>query len=558
MKTRIYFYEGALIILMSITLFSGCDDSDSSSSSNNTNNINNTNNSNNANNINNINNINNCTPSVCSDFSSLECGDVDDGCGSTIDLVTDCSASGCSGGDTCQGGGVANMCGQGCLALTCSDFPSHECGVVDDGCGGTIDMVADCTLPGCTSPETCGGGGTPNICGDGCIIKTCADFTTAECGVVDDGCGGTLDIIIDCGASGCTSPDVCGGSGNPIDAIYCGDSCPSRLTCDFQNSSYYECGVISDNCGGTLDLVADCGASGCSANEDCAPNSWGALVCSTTTCIPLTCNDFPNLECGMVNDGCGGVIDLENDCTAQGCSSPEICSGGGVAVNMCGDPTCSFPRKDCSDYDVIIAAAIANGDPLCGNISDGCGDTIDLVADCGAPGCGTCTPGTPLDLQCVTMTPPTNNMDSKICQENASGCPGEVIDVPLYLVAPTGCTTTHERSITVDSLGMILLNSRSDQCGEENCIRREPYMGNIGWNQFTGDAIGCTEAQCPYDLPVGRVDTLQLLIPANKTPGDYALPLINSYISNPCNECPDLSCYLQGPNAAVTGTVRVY
>jgi hypothetical protein len=602
MKSRRKYYIRGLVLLLSLTLLSGCDDGDSSNSSNNTNNSNNANNTNNT----------NCIPSLCSDFDSLECGVVDDGCGTTIDLVTDCSTAGCSGGDTCQGGGlanmcghgcivlactdfpslecgvvddncggtidlvtdcsssgcsgadtcqgggVANMCGQGCLALTCSDFPSHECGVVDDGCGGTIDMVTDCTLPGCTSPETCGGGGTPNICGEGCVIKSCADFPTAECGVLDDGCGGTIDIINDCGASGCTSPDVCGGTGNPAEAIYCGDSCPTRLTCDFQNNTYYECGIISDNCGGSLDLVADCGKTGCSSGESCTANNSGVLECSFIPCTSLTCSDFTNLECGLVNDGCGGVIDLENDCGSQGCSSPDICSGGGGGANICGDPTCSFPRKDCNDYDGIIANAITNGDPLCGTVDDGCGGTIDLVTDCGAPGCGTCTPGTPIDLQCVTMSAPTDNMDSKFCQENASGCPGEVIDVPVYLVVPTGCTLTHQRSLAVNVQGLTLLNPRNDQCGEENCIRREAYNDTVHWSQFTGNAIGCSEAQCPYVLPVGHVDTLQLLIPANKTSGDYTFSFVSAYVGNPCNECPDFSCDLYGTDTAVTATVRVY
>jgi hypothetical protein len=45
-----------------------------------------------------------------------------------------------------------------CAPTTC-DGEGAECGTIDDGCGGTLDCG------GCTSPETCGGGGTPNVCG---------------------------------------------------------------------------------------------------------------------------------------------------------------------------------------------------------------------------------------------------------------------------------------------------------------------------------------------------------------------------------------------------------
>src|SRR5690606_7684119 len=45
-----------------------------------------------------------------------------------------------------------------CIPSTCSSAFAN-CGPVDDGCGGTIDCG------GCPSQETCGGGGVPNVCG---------------------------------------------------------------------------------------------------------------------------------------------------------------------------------------------------------------------------------------------------------------------------------------------------------------------------------------------------------------------------------------------------------
>jgi hypothetical protein len=41
---------------------------------------------------------------------------------------------------------------------TCASVGAN-CGVIGDGCGGTVDCGK------CVSPETCGGGGQANVCG---------------------------------------------------------------------------------------------------------------------------------------------------------------------------------------------------------------------------------------------------------------------------------------------------------------------------------------------------------------------------------------------------------
>ncbi len=57
--------------------------------------------------------------------------------------------------------------GAACQPRSCAD--SGQCGVIPDGCGGTIDCG------GCTAPATCGGGGTPNVC-------VCTPSATVDCG----------------------------------------------------------------------------------------------------------------------------------------------------------------------------------------------------------------------------------------------------------------------------------------------------------------------------------------------------------------------------------------
>jgi len=191
--------------------------------------------------------------------SGLNCGSIDDGCGGTI------SCGGCTADlQTCGGGGTPNVCG--CTPK--SNCPSGlNCDSIDDGCGGQVSCGV-CTV----ALQTCGGAGTPNVCGQACTKNTCA---VGACGIISDGCGGELN----CGS--CTSPQNCGGGGT--DNV-CGCKgltvCPSNLNC----------GSIPDNCGGTI----SCG--NCQASNTCGvggnPNVCG---CQTTTSAPtITITASPN------------------------------------------------------------------------------------------------------------------------------------------------------------------------------------------------------------------------------------------------------------------------
>ncbi|WP_394832482.1 carboxypeptidase-like regulatory domain-containing protein [Pendulispora rubella] len=136
-----------------------------------------------------------CVPKACP--AGANCGPIADGCGGVVQCGT------CSPGKVCGGGspGTPNVCGQGsCTPRSCSQVGA-TCGPIGDGCGGQLDC-GPCTKPG----ETCGGGGTPSVCG-GCKPLTCAE-RGYECGPAGDGCGG----LIECGE--CTVPgDTCGGGG---------------------------------------------------------------------------------------------------------------------------------------------------------------------------------------------------------------------------------------------------------------------------------------------------------------------------------------------------------
>src|SRR6202041_1992086 len=156
--------------------------------------------------------------------AGVTCGQAADGCGGVV------TCGSCSPPDICGGGGVAGKCGNSgvltdggnpCTPTTCLHL-GYNCGPAGDGCGGTL------TCGTCTDPQYCGGGGF-DVCGgnnglnpDGsvhCTPTTCT-LLGYNCGVADDGCGGTLS----CGS--CTTPQYCGGGGFDV----CG---PSTLSaCD--------------------------------------------------------------------------------------------------------------------------------------------------------------------------------------------------------------------------------------------------------------------------------------------------------------------------------------
>jgi len=141
-----------------------------------------------------------CVPKTCTELGA-NCGPVNDGCGGLVECGK------CAAPLSCGGGGTPNVCGSGCKPLTCTDLKA-ECGKQGDGCGGILECGS------CVAPATCGGGG-PSKCGTvggdagPCSTpKTCADYG-ANCGYVSNGCGG----VIKCGD--CVAPDICGGSGKP-------------------------------------------------------------------------------------------------------------------------------------------------------------------------------------------------------------------------------------------------------------------------------------------------------------------------------------------------------
>jgi hypothetical protein len=320
-----------------------------------------------------------CTPLTCANYPAGTCGVQGDGCGGQTANCGSCTAP-----QTCGGGGTPGVCGYPdagtCTPKTCANFPG-TCGVQGDGCGG---LTANCGT--CTPPATCGGGGVPNQCGypDGgnCKPKTCANFP-GTCGQQGDGCGG---LTANCGT--CTAPQTCGGGGVPNECGYPnGGACTPKTCADFPGM----CGQQGDGCGG---LTANCGT--CTAPATCGGGGTPG-VCGypdAGTCTPKTCADFPG-TCGVQGDGCGGLTANCGTCTA-----PQTCGGGGVP-NHCGYP----------DAGTCVGLSCAQQGIDCGPADDGCGNVLQCgncsppltcggggtLGVCGYPDAGSCTPKTCAD-----------------------------------------------------------------------------------------------------------------------------------------------------------------
>lgn len=121
----------------------------------------------------------------CAPQCSGKCGG-SDSCGGSC-------PNNCVAPQTCGGGGTQNVCG-------CSPKCSGKCGGADS-CGGTCPDT-------CVAPQTCGGGGTQNVCD--CVPPNC-------CGPSPTGKGGDMcDVPASAFMMGCNSAVDTGCSSNEI------------------------------------------------------------------------------------------------------------------------------------------------------------------------------------------------------------------------------------------------------------------------------------------------------------------------------------------------------
>jgi hypothetical protein len=188
----------------------------------------------------------------------------------------------CTAPQTCGGGGTPNLCG--CTPDDAAACAGKNCGSVVDNCGLTV------TCGTCLPPTTCGGGGVPNVCA--CAQSTCA-AQGKNCGSIPDGCGGMLQ----CG--GCVAPLSCGGGGAPN---VCGCT---PTTCAAQGKN---CGTIPNGCGGIL------GCGGCGPNLRCVSNVCG---CGPAVSFATQVQPIFNNNCTSCHPTSGSLSLLPADAYGQ-------------------------------------------------------------------------------------------------------------------------------------------------------------------------------------------------------------------------------------------------
>jgi hypothetical protein len=293
-----------------------------------------------------------CVPKTCDQLGGRYCGKIGDGCGRSLDC------GGCPTGETCSAV-IPNVCGKAgpCQPLSCNQAGGKLCGVIGDGCGKSLDCG------GCDGTLTCGGGGTPHVCGGpmpGCMTTGCDVSNGRFCGSIGDSCGGAVDCG-QCTASGTS----CGGTGTPGVCGKTPDPTCVPMSCQQPGGNY--CGKVGDKCGRTI----DCGA--CPAGQTCGPNN---ICTSPLGCIALTCQQAGGRYCGKIGDSCGHTLDCLE------CPAGSMCGADGVP-GVCGKTGTCTP----------VECQQPTG-KYCGVIGDQCGKTKDCG---GCPAGQTCggggTPG---------------------------------------------------------------------------------------------------------------------------------------------------------------------
>lgn len=190
--------------------------------------------------------VDSCVPGIGA-VADAVCNGLDDDCDGTVDedfvsLATACGTGACAaiGATSCQAGIVRDSCAAGTPAAM-----DATCDGIDDDCNGFVDDGYVTTSTSC-GVGVCAATGSV-VCSGGTLVSTCVAGRPAvddrTCDARDDDCDGSVD-------EDCCSPTTCFDAGAG-------------------------CGVVSDGCGGTLDC-GGCGAeescvAATSGERICAP-----------------------------------------------------------------------------------------------------------------------------------------------------------------------------------------------------------------------------------------------------------------------------------------------
>ncbi len=240
------------------------------------------------------------------------------------------------------------------------------CGEIDDGCGNTIQC--DPTGVSCDGFEIqCNDPTKPNQCG--CEIKTCATLAVggAKCGAnIPDSCGGTVPL---CGSGDCRTL----GTSYTCETDYSGCKCSPRSFTEVCTALRRSCNQYDNGCGSMIDCSA---GSACSTNKKCvATGDASACACdpakanSACTAAKATCGTITTADGCDYSCGTGPcVVPCASHATCASCTCP--------GVEACYQGTCCTPKTQveaCGSQDCGVAADGCGGTVACGTHTGGCG-----------------------------------------------------------------------------------------------------------------------------------------------------------------------------------------
>ncbi len=357
--------------------------------------------------------------------------------GACLALGQCCSNGDCAAGFAC----IDNACI--CQASTSCATAGQECGTFNDNCG----VINDCGA--CTEPETCGGGGTPGVCG-------CTSTVSCEgkCGVVTSECGTVTDCGNPCGPCQACTSNTCVATGN-------GTSCSA-------NACIQGAICIDGVCSGGSPVTCPPDVSDRCNSIECDP----ALGCvKTPTNEGGSCTDDPCFP-GICRSGVCQDSDIECP-PCQTCAQGQCIPGGNG--DSCGNGLHCYAGNCCN---MPTIGGEVPDDP---NVLMGCNETAEICCDASS---GPCCPGTSECCEiCVTVEGDSGRPLYNMCCSEEQQCDG------------TCCwnTDTCVNGSCVDR----------DQVCAGNVVCADKCCGGNG--DGTGACCG-SDAYCVDDVCVARQD----------------------------------------------------
>jgi hypothetical protein len=490
-----------------------------------------------------------CTPgsaaTVCAAAkaaSGVECGFISDGCGGIVDC-DNVTGFGCASGQSCGVRGIANHCDPYETPAECV-ASGKNCGDITSACTGLTVHCGDCP-----AGQTCN---SNQVCGPACVPKTCADYSTYECGTFDDGCGGTVtcgtcpsgtceqtsntccpfkqcatDYAGQCGTAlpnGCGSTVNCactsgsctvdgGASGSP-DAGAAGECCVPHAATFYTGMG--ECGTnLPDGCGKTVNAT-------CPSGQECVSNTMhdaGAAPTSGVvgTCCAVACNLAAG-TCGSIQDSCRPAGTMT---TCNKCASGTTCNSN----------TCCHPAPACNNGTNGEGAECNDSkqpvDTGCGS-ARACTCSGSRVCWCGNHVCGTSDGAG----SCKTPT---------ACPTQAAGsmC-GTTLDNGTGGTITCGCPSGYVCSSTTAGTAGTCMCSNGQDAGYK-CTNVPGGPGQTGGDQCGAYSNGCggtLNCTCPTGQSCNTTPNPNVCC----TPPVCATPGIGSACGTITNSCTSVNC----------------